>query len=403
MAPKVIAVVRTTAAIAIIVLLTVATAGYVFLVPRQGAKSTTFTLAVSTSTAVSTGPIPSVSSFEVANVTVTRNPYFWPQGIAVDANTSMIYIPDGTDNVTVVNASTYGVVGTITLPGSPTSGIVVNPETNMIYVAASGCTNEVNVSKSCQGYKVWPSAGIVEIDGENDSIVGGIPISVDHLAVDPTTGVLYGAIGEYLLSIDAQSGSLIANTSLGAEITNIAVDVKTNLVYASTCKILSLGCDGPEFFGIDGSSHQVQFSIPRDFENIAVNPSTNAIYAVAIERNLTFLSINGGSGVTRYSSSIAACGLGAGGITLALDAATNQVYVTASGYLLTIDASNGQAVNMLSAPGALHVAVSPDGADAYLAMEAASEKFGYLFVLPSATGESYVNSSALQPGGGCAP
>jgi DNA-binding beta-propeller fold protein YncE len=368
------------------------------LVPRSSPSHTT-----STSAAVSTGPIPSASSFEVANVTVTRNPYFWPQGIAIDAKTSTIYVPDGTDNVTVVNASTYNVVGTITLPGSPRSGIAIDPETNMVYVSAYGCTDENNVSNNCQEYTDWPNAGIVEINGSNDSIVGEIPVGVDYLAVNPSTGILYGATGEHLLSIDEHTGAIIANTSLGGQIANIAVNVKINMVYAATCKILSLNCEGPEFLGIDGLSHKVRFSIPKDFEDIAVDPSADTVYATAIDENLTLLSINGGSGAMQYSSSIAACGVGAGGMTVAYNAASNQVYITASNYLLAVDAATGRAVNMLSAPGAVSVAVSPDGVDVYLAMEAQSEKFGYLFVLPSATGESYVNSGALQPSGGCSP
>jgi len=58
---------------------------------------------------------------------------------------------------------------------------------------------------------------------------------------------------------------------------------------------------------------------------------------------------------------------------------------------------------MLSAPGAWNVSVNSSGANVYLAMEGGNERFGYLFVLPSDTGESYVNSGALQPSGGCFP
>jgi hypothetical protein len=356
---------------------------------------------------ISTGPVPSVSTFGIANVTVTKNPYFHPVEVFENPNTSKLYVPDGTDNVTIVDSSTYAVVGTITLPGSPQSGIAIDSEKNMLYVSILPCNQNPNASNACQpGFGLTMRGGIVKIDGSNDAIVGEFPSGVDFLAVNPTAGVLYGGTGVHLLSINERTGSLIYNTSLGATIGSMALDSKTNMLYVTACKGGFLACIGAELLGVDGSSGKVRFSLPLNssfIDGVVVNPITNTVYTVAILKNLSLLSINGASGVIQYSSNIAACGVAAGGVKLALDTASNRVYMTASGYLLTADAAAGRAVNMLSAPGAWNVAVSPNGANVYLAMEAGNQRFGYLFVLPGDTGESYVNSSALQPGGGCFP
>jgi hypothetical protein len=385
----------TSAAIGVVVLLIISAAGYAFLALRA-----------STSTAVSTGPLPSASSFEIANITVARVPYYGPEGIAANANTGRIYVTDGTNNVTIVDSSNYSVVGKITLPGSPRSGITVDSQRNMVYVSTWGCTNKLNVTNSCQAYKSWPSGGIVEINGASDKIVGNIPIGVDRLAVNPITNILYGVVGQNLLSIDGNSRSLVANTSLGVDIGDIAVNAKTNMVYAIACKIASLGCIGGELIGLDGLSNKERFSVPLNYnfiQGLVVDSTANTVYTVAVQRNMTLLSINGGSGAIQYSSNIAACGVGAGGTTLAFDSATNRLYITASGYLLEINAANGGAVNMISASGATRVAASPDGTHVYLLLEHQTEQFGYLLVLPNATGNNYVNSSMLKSSGGCMP
>jgi hypothetical protein len=382
-------------------LLLIVAAGYAFL-----AQAGTTNAKTSTSTVITTGQPPLASTFTIANVTVAPVPYFVPQEVVPNPDSGRIYVTDGTNNATVVNASDYSIAGTITLPGSPRSGIAIDAVSDTIYVSTWGCTNTLNVSNSCQAYPSWPAGGIVEINGTNDHVVGEIPYGVDRLAVNPATHILYGVVGQRLLSIDGHSGSLISNTSLGADVFGIAVNTKTNMVYALACKVASLGCQGGELIGLDGASTTMRFVVPLNFNfigGLVVDSSTDTIYTVAVQQNPTLLSINGASGAIRYSSDIAACGIGAGGTTLAFDAALKRIFITGSGYLLEVDASNGHSVNMLSAPNTWRVAISPDGTKVYLAVEHQSERFGYLLVLPSDTGESYVNSSALKLSGGCLP
>lgn len=401
---------KASAAIAVVVLVTIAAIGIVLLVPQASTNSATSTpTLVSTSIVVSTGPVPSVSSAEIANITVTRTPLFVPGGMELDSNTSTIYVGDGTDNLTVVDASTHKAIETITLPGSPADGwgpIAVDSESNMIYVSTWGCTNEANVSNSCQGYSSIPPWGIVEIDGLDNKIVGRIPVSVDLLTVDSSTGILYGTTGTILLAIDERSGSIIGNLSLGASPQSIAADAKTNMVYVDGCKQSSLGCIGGELLGIGGAHDDVKFTVPLDdnfLSNVVVDPNTNTVYTLGTQENATLYSIDGTSGTIRYASAIAPCGADAGGVTLAMNTASNQLYFVSNSYFAVIDATTGRIVNMLSSPGTWDVAVSPDGSNVYLAIEAGNQQFGYILVIPSAMGESYVNLTTLAGGGGCAP
>lgn len=389
-------------AFAVVVLMTVGAIGVVFEVPHYTTVART-----SESTAVSTGHVPSVSSVEIANVTIARDPYFYPSNMAVDANTSRIYVLDGTDNVTVVDAQNYTAIGRIVLPGSPSSGMAFDSKSNMIFVSTWGCTNEVNVSNSCETYTVWPNGGIVEIDGNNDTIVGEIPITVDLLTVDPITGVLYGTpdsnSGSNLLAIDGQTGSLIANISLGAYAQSIALDSKTDVVYVSTCKGI-LGCGGGEVLGINGAAlHLVQFVVPLNVNfvtNLVVDAATDTVYILGTQANLTLYSIDGSSGAILYASAIGPCGTGAEVLTI--NPTFDQLYFVSDSYFVVIDAASGSIVNMLSSSGAQNVVASPNGLYAYLAMEVGSQQFGYLLVIPSAINGSYVNISLL-PITGCLP
>src|SRR2546426_3336845 len=68
----------------------------------------------------------------------------YPEGVAVNENTNLIYVANGGSNtVSVISAATNTVMATIPVPvGICGAGIGVNTKTNLIYVAHS--CNEVN-------------------------------------------------------------------------------------------------------------------------------------------------------------------------------------------------------------------------------------------------------------------
>ena len=325
--------------------------------------------------------------------------------------------------MTVVDATTYAIVGTITLPGTAQSGIAVDQKNVVVYVPVYGCTNEVNVTNSCvSGTGGTQKGGIVEINGTTDTITGEFPIEVQRLAVDSSTGILYGASGQifgpnpnsnssgFLLAIDGRTGSVIANTSLGAYPLSLTVDEKTNTVYIGACKAIPLPCVGAEVLAIDGATHIVRSATPLSFDalnfNVVVDDATDTVYAMGEGGlNLTLASIDGASGSVTYLSAIGSSCAGAGGGTLAFDPASNEVYASfdSQWFLLFIDGSTGTVLNMVNATMGIQFVAYNEGNDqAYFTTEAQNGDWGYLMVLPGTLSQSFVNSTLL-PRGICLP
>jgi hypothetical protein len=349
----------------------------------------------------------------VANVTIRG----YPGEIGVNPNTDRIYVSDLFANeLTVVYASNHSLIDTITLPGTVEFGIAVDTRSNTVFVPVAGCTNEVNATNSCDSNGTGSQkGGIVEIDGNTDSIIGEIPINVERLAIDPNTGLLYGVNGNLnfgsnssgsLLAIDESSGSLVSNTSLGAEPLSVAVNAESNTVYVAGCRQISLVCVGAEVLIVNGTSHGLQAMVPLDFDalnfNLVVNPTTDSIYTMGLGgANLTLVSVDGTSGLIRYSAAIGSSCAGAGGGTLAIDTASDLIYASfdSQSFFLVINASTGRTVNMLSTPGGFQYAVfNSNASQVYVDSEAQNENAGYLLMIPGVLNESYANSSLLQLG-----
>lgn len=338
--------------------------------------------------------VSSMSCVAVANITING----YPNVVAVNQNTNKIYVSDLFNNtLTVVDASTYAVIDTIVLPGTSGS-VVVDTRSNMVFVPVFGCTNEVNVTNSCNSNGGSTlKGGIIEIDGNTDSIVGEIPISVDWFVVDSNKGTMYGINWDLgfgsnssasLLAIDERSGSVIANTSLSAFPLGLAVNTKTDMVYVAACKQISREYCGAKLLLVNGTSHDIQSVVPLSFWelnfNVVVDPTTNTVYAMGAGPNLALVSIGGTTGKIRYSSAIcSSCG---GGGTLALNTVSNQIYVSfnTQQFFIAISGSTGKIVKMLSTPeGIQYVAFNPNTLQTYVTMEAQNEKVGYLLIIPS--------------------
>jgi len=335
----------------------------------------------------------------------------------VNPNTNRIYLSDVFANeLTVLDASTHSVLGTITLPGTAQSGIAVDTTSNMVYVPVAGCTNELNASNSCDsGPGRAGQGGIVAVNGTTDSVIGEYHFNIGALAVDPSTGVLYG-ISEnvglssdssgFLLEINEVTGSLIANISLGAAPLNLAVNVKTNMVYVTACKEIPLSCVGAEVLVVNGASHSLQSATPLNFNalnfNLVVDPSTNTVYTMGEDGpNLTLVAMDGSSGKVDYSQAVGSSCACSGGGTLTINTASGLIYAAFDSQLffLVMNASTGQTVNMLSTPARFQAAsFNPATSQTYMTSEAQNQKVGYLLIVSGVLNESYVNISLLQLG-----
>jgi len=355
-----------------------------------------------------------------ANANVTLDGY--PGEIVVDANASRIYVVDLFANeLTVIDATTFAAVATITLPGTAQPGMAVDQETGMIYIPVGGCTNTLSAKNSCNSATAQEKGGIVVVDGSTDTIAGEFAVDAEELAVNPATDILYGlatypilssnANGYgYLLAVDAATGSVVANTSLGTNPFSLAVDTKTDTIFVAGCEQVALACLGAEILGVDGATYRVLTVTPLDFYalnfNIVLDQSRDTVYALGGGgSNMSLVSVDGLSGQVRYDSLLGGSCAEAGGGAVALNTASDQVYASFASqqFLLFIDASTGKIVNMINATaGAQSVAFNPSTGAIYLTLEAPDEKVGYLVSLPSAQSQSYADASLL-PQGICLP
>jgi len=430
---------------AVVILLAVATAGYVFLAPHGASESSTSQFSTPTSSATtsstssysassttssnsesttsisstfsavtsdSSGPMPNASSIEIANITVSQSHAFTaPEYIATDENTSTIYLTGAnTNNVTLVNASTYAVVGRITLPADA-NRIAIDQRTNMVYIGVAACENGTPpIYNQCGGTRTATTDEIAVIDGYNDTIVRVFHIDLQLFSVDSNSGVLWGGCGScigsspedndgYLLGVDTKTGDVIANVSLGELANSIAVDEKTNMIYVETCSVTAAGCG--HLIAINGSTDDEQFSVPLAYSelgNLVVDPAADTVFALGIIPGVEMLSIDGATGAIRYLSVLARCDIWSGSEKiLAFNPALGQVYVISNVFMVAVDAGSGQETYTLSIPGALFGASSPDGGEVFLAMgpaNLANVDTGYLLVIPGSANESYVTDFA---------
>jgi YVTN family beta-propeller protein len=149
------------------------------------------------------------------------------------------------------------------------SGVAANPATNKIY-AALPSTNEV-----------------VVINGKTQAIAARIDVgrSISRLAVNLKTNRVYGSSCDFntasctIVVIDGRTDSLIttipiaSGSSIGLQ--GLAVNPVTGLVYASDA-------DNEQYIVIDGKTNAVVTLVPVFTQpaGIAVNPKTNRVYVV---------------------------------------------------------------------------------------------------------------------------
>jgi YVTN family beta-propeller protein len=152
---------------------------------------------------------------------------------------------------------------------SGVSGVAANPATNRIYVGVPG-TNEV-----------------VAINGKIQEIAARIAIghAPQRLAVNPRTNRVYATSCDFntascsIVVIDGRTNSVIATipiasgSSIGLQ--GLAVNPVTDRIYASDA-------DNGQYIVIDGKTNTVVTLVPVFTQpaGIAVNPKTNRVYVV---------------------------------------------------------------------------------------------------------------------------
>jgi YVTN family beta-propeller protein len=208
------------------------------------------------------------SAYAEATVPVGKH----PKDVAVNPKTNLVYVANF-DNVAVIDGATNTVTHTIPIGGANGWAIKVNPNSSKVYVAGY-LSNSVHV-----------------IDANSNTVINTIPLGerLAGIAINSKTNTVYAASDLYrtggaITVIDGSDDAVIENIDLRATRENngltaiwpsgIAVDEERNLVYVG-------GGASSAIVVIDGSTNKITDRIERDgdFRRMVVDPSTGTLYA----------------------------------------------------------------------------------------------------------------------------
>jgi hypothetical protein len=308
------------------------------------------TITVNTATTITGGsPIP-ITSVESGNVNIGGA----PSAIAVNPNTTRIYVAGGSNVLTVVDAVSHAVVARVTLPNSSNSGIAIDYNTGMVYVLLQGGIAVVNGTTNTVIKELTANFGYrsIAFDSSTDTLYGS-----------PETVSLFNSTG-FLVGVDAQTGAIVANVSIGYWANDIVVNPQLDLIYAVGCNQQGLVCNS-EISVVNGTSAKLVNETRLGsayYATATIDEETGMVY-VSGEAQLVALNPYGTVIYNHYPDT---CGPF---ISMADDPETNQVIMAPQNYnyLLVYDGLFGNLLNMYSLPNSpQYVAFNPVTNETYV-------------------------------------
>lgn len=294
--------------------------------------TTTVNGATTITTIIGGTPIP-ITNVETGNVTIEGSPWF----IAVNPNASRIYVAGGSNTLTVVDAVSHTVIARVTLPSDSNSGIAIDYKTGTVYVLVEG--------------------GIAVVNGTTDTVIKEFPVDFGYrsIAFDSSTDTLYGSpetvsnnsVG-YLVGVDALTGAVTANVSIGYWANDVLVNSQLNLVYAVGCHQQGLACDSTIAVvnGTDAKLVNETTLGSAYYATATIDEKTGTVY---VSGEAEFVALNPyGTVIFNYYPDT--CGPF---ISMTDDPALNQVIMAPQNfnYLLVYNGWFGNLLNMYSLPG----------------------------------------------------
>ncbi|WP_221469074.1 chitobiase/beta-hexosaminidase C-terminal domain-containing protein [Cohnella nanjingensis] len=229
-------------------------------------------------------------------------------------------------------------IGTVNVGNTPLA-MVVNPDTNKIYVA-NNMANTVSV-----------------INGETNSVMNmAVGLSPQAIALNPAINRIYVAngLGNSVSVIDGATDSVIATVGTGALPNAIAVNPSTNMIYVTNR-------NSDNMTVIDGATNTATAAVPVGIYpvGIAANPQTNKIYVVSGVRGGNVGTVTIVDGVTNGTTSLPA---GKDPAAVAVNPTTNRIYVTNSldATVTVINGDTNAASTIPVQPGPSALTVNPE-------------------------------------------
>ncbi len=347
---------------AVIVVLMIAGlgAGYIAGSGFHQAETRTPTSAATSPNAFTGQPV-QAADVETANISLGRG----VNDIAFSNNGSKLYLEQvATEtygvsySLTVFDTSSNTRVASVSLPpypqitdGAHCSALIVDDSTGAVYITYMATA----------GFR----GKLVAINGSTDTVMGVVPLppgvctpSLDSktnvlwaVATHPAPGQPHGLVGS-VFGVNASTGSIVENVSLGFAPTFTEADPNTGMVYAVGCsEPTAYVCSSERLAIIDGANGSLVTTV--DLNNpfnpsMTLDPSTDIVY---VSGGSQFVAINGTNGNVILRVDLQTCG--AFDINyLAAIPSLDQVVLSPlnSSNLLVYDGTTGSLVNAYSFP-----------------------------------------------------
>lgn len=282
-----------------------------------------------------------------------------PIGVAVDEQTSTVYVANGESNsVAVINAAACNASDTsgcaskpvlVNVPGGP-EFLAIDPQTDTIYVADTGAgTVSVIDGSTCNAAD---TSGCSRAPATVSVGAGAFPI-----AVDPATNTVYVGVTGGVAVIDGQAcnasdtsgcATRPAVVAVANQPAGISVDQATGTVYVSgeggSVAVIGRGtCDAADTAGCANAPAMV--GVGSDPRGDAVDPATGTVYVTnAASDTVSMLNAATCNAADQASCRAAqsAFPVGASPRRIAVDPATHTVYV------VNVGASTLSVINSLT-------------------------------------------------------
>ena len=329
--------------------------------------------------AAETVPI-AFASVSVRSVPVGARPF----SVAADAAAQEVVSANaGSNNVSVVDAATGGLVSTVAVGSSPSS-VTVDAAADAAFVTNSG------------------SGTVSVLNLSTDRIVATLPVGSHPIAavVDPTTGLVYVAneLSANVSVLNATADRVVGAIPVGSEPVALVATGPPDAVYVTNAGSGSVSI-------INGTSRTVAATVPVGDEPFAIgaDPSSGDVFVANVRsNNVSVIS----TAARRVVASVAVGSQpGYGPSALAVDPVNGLLYVAdfnASSVSVIDPASPGLATTVAVGLFPIALAVDPVSGDVYVANEGSANVSVIDSVSPTVSGTVplalYPLAVAIAPG-----